>query len=85
MSDWIGTRPVNCETTRKDRYTRWLARCTVGGEDIALWLASQGWVFAYRDCKCETVRSAVENAKDAQRIGGKHCHLALWTNCFAIG
>ena len=65
LADWIGARPVICETTRKDRYKRWLAHCAVGGEDVALWLASQGWVFAYRDCRCETVRDAVENARAA--------------------
>src|SRR5688500_16669723 len=48
LADWIGSRPVTCETTRKDRYKRWLAHCTVGGKDLGLWLASQGWVFAYR-------------------------------------
>ena len=50
----------------KDRYKRWLARCSVGGEDLALWLAGGGWVFAYRDCKCEGIRAAVDRAKAAQ-------------------
>jgi endonuclease YncB( thermonuclease family) len=75
LADWIGSRPVNCETTRKDRYKRWLARCSVGGEDVALWLASQGWVFAYRDCKCETVRSAVGRARAAG--------LGIWSGSIA--
>jgi endonuclease YncB( thermonuclease family) len=50
LSDWIGARAVTCETTRKDRYKRWLARCSVGGDDLALWLAEAGWVFPYRNC-----------------------------------
>jgi endonuclease YncB( thermonuclease family) len=64
----MGSRPVSCETTGKDRYKRWLARCSVGGEDVALWLAAQGWVFAYRDCRCEVIRAAVDRAQ-AQQLG----------------
>jgi endonuclease YncB( thermonuclease family) len=68
LADWIGQQAVSCETTKKDRYKRWLARCSVAGNDVALWLASQGWVFAYRDCKCEVIRAAVDRAK-AQQLG----------------
>lgn len=68
LSLFIGARPVTCETTKKDRYGRHLARCTVGGEDIALWLAESGWVFPYRDCKCELIRLAVDRAR-AQQLG----------------
>jgi endonuclease YncB( thermonuclease family) len=68
LSDWIGARPVSCETDKRDRYKRWLARCQVGGEDIALWLAANGWAVPYRDCRCETIRSAVNRAK-AQQLG----------------
>ena len=28
VSDWIGARPVICETSKRDRYRRWLWRCT---------------------------------------------------------
>lgn len=65
-ADDVLTRTVNCETTGKIRYKRWLARCSVGGDDIALWLAEGGWVFPYRDCKCEIFRGAVDRAKAAQ-------------------
>jgi endonuclease YncB( thermonuclease family) len=62
--DW---RPyVTCETGRKDRYQEWLVPCSAGGEDLALWLAENGWVFPYRDCKCEVIRGAVDRAKAAQ-------------------
>jgi endonuclease YncB( thermonuclease family) len=36
LSDWIGNRTVSCETTKLDRYKRHLARCSVGGEDLAV-------------------------------------------------
>jgi endonuclease YncB( thermonuclease family) len=63
LADWIGPRTVTCEPTKKDRYGRWLARCSVGGADMAAWLAEQGWVVPYRDCKCEVVRDAAARAK----------------------
>ena len=66
LSDWIGQQSVTCDTTKKDQYKRWLARCTVAGEDVAAWLAAQGWAVPYRDCKCEVVRDAAEQAKIAK-------------------
>lgn len=65
LSDWVGARTVTCEPTRKDRYGRWLARCTVGGADLAKWLAEEGWAVPYRNCKCEVVREAVARARAA--------------------
>jgi endonuclease YncB( thermonuclease family) len=63
LSDWIGQRTVQCETTKRDKYKRWLARCSVGGVDLAEWMARQGWAVPYRDCKCEVVRTAADHAK----------------------
>ena len=60
LYDWIGERMVVCETTNLDRYKRLLARCAVAGEDIAKWLASNGWAVPYRDCKCEAIRDAAK-------------------------
>jgi endonuclease YncB( thermonuclease family) len=33
LSDWIGQQPLTCETTKRDRYKRWLAKCTALRED----------------------------------------------------
>lgn len=76
LADWIGARPVTCETTKLDRYKRHLARCTVGGEDLAAWLASNGWAVPYRDCKCEVVRDAAAQAKAAER--------GIWAGAFML-
>jgi endonuclease YncB( thermonuclease family) len=35
LAEWIGQLTVTCETTRKDRYGRWLARCDVAGVNVA--------------------------------------------------
>ena len=63
LIDWIGESDVVCETDRLDRYKRHLARCTVEGEDIAVWLAESGWGVPFRDCKCEVVREASGRAQ----------------------
>lgn len=76
VADWIGTRPVTCEATKLDRYKRHLARCTIGGEDLAAWLASNGWAVPYRDCKCEIVREAAAEAKAARR--------GIWSGSFML-
>ena len=74
LADWIAARPVSCETTKKDRYRRWLARCSVGGEDVGIWLASNGWAVPFRDCHCETIRDAADRAKSNQ--------LGIWSSSF---
>jgi endonuclease YncB( thermonuclease family) len=43
LIDWIGETDIVCETDKLDRYKRRLARCTVQGEDVAVWLAESGW------------------------------------------
>jgi len=67
LSDWIGQQTVSCETTKKDKYRRWLARCTVGGQDLGAWLASNGWAVPYRNCHCEVIRHAANSAKAGNR------------------
>jgi endonuclease YncB( thermonuclease family) len=67
LIDWIGQQVVTCETDKLDRYRRHLARCAVGGEDVATWLAESGWGVPYRDCKCEVVRTASAQAQQAER------------------
>ena len=76
LADWIGARTVVCGTTRKDRYKRWLARCTVAGDDLGQWMADHGWVVPYRDCKCEIIRSAADRARAAQ--------LGIWAGEFQM-
>lgn len=50
--DWLETRvarrPVRCEALETDRYGRTVARCFVGGEDIAAALVRAGAATAYQ-------------------------------------
>jgi endonuclease YncB( thermonuclease family) len=75
LSAWIGQRAVICETTKLDKYGRWLARCKAG-DDLAEWMAGHGWAVPYRDCHCETVRNAATFAKN-QRAG-------IWSGTFMM-
>jgi endonuclease YncB( thermonuclease family) len=76
VSDWIGQRPVTCETSKKDMYNRWLARCAAGGGDLGQWMAVNGWAVPYRDCKCEVIRDAAKAAKEAKR--------GIWSGSFQM-
>jgi endonuclease YncB( thermonuclease family) len=76
LSDWIGAQTVTCETTKLDRYGRHLARCTVGGQDIATWLAENGLAVPYRDCKCEVVREAADRAMNSKA--------GIWSGMFQM-
>jgi hypothetical protein len=67
---------VTCASDSHDIYGRLLARCVVGGEDVADWLANNGWAVPYRDCKCEVVRSAAGKAK-AAKVG-------IWSGTFVM-
>jgi len=76
LYNWIGTRIVTCESDRLDRYKRHLARCAVDDQDVATWLAENGWAVPYRDCKCEVVRAAADRAKAAR--------LGIWAGEFEL-
>jgi endonuclease YncB( thermonuclease family) len=76
LADWIGTRTVICETDKHDQYGRHLAHCAVADEDIATWLASNGWGVPYRNCKCEVIRDAANAAKLAK--------VGTWSGAFVM-
>jgi endonuclease YncB( thermonuclease family) len=74
LSDWIGRQTVACGTTGKDRYGRWLARCTVGGADMGEWLVKSGWALDYVEYSYGRYTTVEAEAKAAQR--------GLWSSNF---
>jgi endonuclease YncB( thermonuclease family) len=48
LADLVGARPVSCQWRRLDRYGRPVARCHVGGTDLAAWMVEHGWALAFR-------------------------------------
>ena len=68
LRNLLHSEDVRCETTKHDRYGRWLARCFIEGEiDLSVWLAEQGLAVPYRDCRCPDIRAASASAKAAKR------------------
>ncbi len=43
----IHGRQVDCDPLEYDQYDRILARCHVGGENLNLWMVSEGWAVSF--------------------------------------
>jgi endonuclease YncB( thermonuclease family) len=76
LSSWVAQQTVTCATTTRDKYDRHLAHCSVAGQDLGQWMAANGWAVPYRDCKCEVVRDAADQAKASQ--------LGIWAGSFML-
>jgi endonuclease YncB( thermonuclease family) len=76
LSGLIGQQNVACETLKRGTDKGWLARCTVAGEDLARWLAANGWAVPAQSCKCEVVRSTANQAESARR--------GIWSSAFTM-
>lgn len=44
----VGQRAVTCEQMDIDRYSRVVAECWAGGENLNAWMVRNGWALAYR-------------------------------------
>lgn len=65
----IGNGPVTCESRRRDRYERLLARCVAGEQDLNRSMVELGWALAYGDYE-----DAEARARAAKR--------GLWSGTF---
>jgi endonuclease YncB( thermonuclease family) len=65
----IGSEPIRCRISGRDRYQRALAHCSAGGQDLGAWLVREGIAVAYGDYERE------EASARARRAG-------LWTGSF---
>jgi endonuclease YncB( thermonuclease family) len=65
------SQPVRCTPLDRDRYGRTVARCTIGGQDVARQMVRDGWAFAYR-------RYAMDYDLDekAAAVAGRGLHAA---------
>ena len=76
LADWLAAQTVTCEVTTKGLRGGWLSRCVVAGQDIAEWLAENGWAVPSRSCDREAIRLAAELARSAQ--------LGIWSSGFTL-
>jgi endonuclease YncB( thermonuclease family) len=69
----VGTRPWVCQVNGSDRYSRYLATCTVDGEDIQKWMVLNGWALAF-------VRYSHTYASDETEA--RKARVGLWAGAF---
>jgi len=62
----IARRPVNCEELGRDRYGRMVAKCTVTGDKLGVWMVANGWALAYRRYSLDYIDEEAE-AQAARR------------------
>lgn len=48
LDAWINRNPVTCAIEDKDRYGRFIGKCSVRGQNIQDWLVTNGHAVAYR-------------------------------------
>lgn len=62
-------RVVSCQSGRRDRYGRHLARCAAGGVNLNRAMVEEGWAVAYGDY-------------DREEIAARHAGRGLWGGTF---
>ena len=84
LAAYLEDEVVTCEISRRDRYARWLARCRFHANghtvDLSILMAGDGMAVPYRDCRCEDVRAAADEARAAGRgiHAGTYVEPWLW-------
>jgi endonuclease YncB( thermonuclease family) len=66
-------RPWTCKVQGRDIYSRSLARCYVGGEDIQKWLVRSGFALSYKH---------YSHDYDADEEAAREAHAGLWSGAF---
>ncbi len=67
LKETIGSRPVRCEGSQRDRYGRLVAVCfDADGTDLNGWLVTQGWALAYSRYSKQYIPQE-ETARNARR------------------
>lgn len=63
LSAWLNRNPVSCEIEDKDRYGRFIGKCSVRGADVQEWLVSNGHAVAYRTYSTTYVEAELKARK----------------------
>jgi endonuclease YncB( thermonuclease family) len=78
LADWISRRRMSCQQRDTDRYGRSVVSCTVAGEDVAGWLARQGWARDYTRYSRGAYALQERQAGEARRGIWAGEHVAPW-------
>lgn len=79
MRAHIASNALSCQPEGKDRYSRILAVCFIGSEDVNAWLVTEGLAVAYRRYRLAYV---------SQEEAAQAAHRGLWaglSSCRGIG
>ena len=63
LDKWLSRNPVTCAIEDKDRYGRFIGKCSVRGANIQEWLVTNGQALAYRDYSTAYVESELKARK----------------------
>lgn len=63
LSAWINRNPVTCAIEDKDRYGRFIGKCSVRGADVQEWLVTNGHALAYRTYSTAYVEAELKARK----------------------
>jgi endonuclease YncB( thermonuclease family) len=55
LDAWLNSNPVTCKVEDRDRYSRFLAQCSVRGTSVQEWLVTNGYAVAYRSYSKEYI------------------------------
>jgi endonuclease YncB( thermonuclease family) len=75
LSDRIGRSIVRCNPRDRDRYSRIVAICFKGGEELNRWMVANGWAVAYRKYSLDYVTD-----EDRARIA----KVGVWSGTFEM-
>jgi len=73
LADEIGSAPVSCRQTDRDRYGRIVAVCASRSRNINQWMVRQGWAVAYRQYSEDYV---------ADELAARQARAGLWAGTF---
>jgi endonuclease YncB( thermonuclease family) len=78
LAEHVDRRPIECTPTGTDRYTRTLAVCRLGEENLNAWMVREGFALAfvkYSSVTCSSVGRAQRTFWRGNPSGGSQCVL----------
>ena len=67
LDDYLKGKVVTCNKSGRDSWKRKVARCTVGGEDLGMWLVRSGWALDFERYSKGEYDAAEREAATAKR------------------
>jgi endonuclease YncB( thermonuclease family) len=75
LREYIGDASITCVSSKKDRYKRLIAVCTLGGVDVNAAIVEAGWAVAYRHYS----KDYVDEEMQAEKVSA-----GIWAGIFEL-